>query len=145
MERRCVVDSVAQVADDVARLPERNDDALLLIRLDLGEDVDVGHLIQQGAIGQLVKFGAGEDSRARKADLELGEQQPEGIGSAARSQGVCTVTCKPSARLLARQSVRGRIEPNEQRRWREAPESRQRFERSSLRHVGTHVAGVRLP
>ena len=41
VQRRGVVDAVAHVADDVPRLAQGEDDALLLVRLDLGEDVDL--------------------------------------------------------------------------------------------------------
>ena len=41
VQRGRVVDAVAHVADDAAGWRERADDALLLDRLDLGEDVDV--------------------------------------------------------------------------------------------------------
>ena len=41
VQRRSIVDAVAHVADDVAGLAQRENDALLLVRLDLGEDVDL--------------------------------------------------------------------------------------------------------
>ena len=59
----------AHVADDVAGLLEREDDALFLVGLDFGEDVHVDHLVEQRAVAQLAQVRPGEDFCARQAHL----------------------------------------------------------------------------
>jgi hypothetical protein len=61
VERGGVVDAIPHVPHDVARLFERKDDALLLVRLDFGEDIHVDHLMEQRAIAQLVEIRPAED------------------------------------------------------------------------------------
>jgi hypothetical protein len=64
-----IVDAVAHVSYDAARLFEREDDAFLLVRLDLGKDVHANHAVQQGAVAQRLQVRPDEDLRARQARL----------------------------------------------------------------------------
>ena len=79
VQRRGVVDAVAHVADHVARLPQREDDALLLVRLDLGEDVRVVSPGPDSASSLMcADLRAGEDRRVRRPDLaaDVSRDQP---------------------------------------------------------------------
>ena len=66
VHRRRVVDAVAQEADDVAHLLQRQDDALLLVRIDLDEEVGPLRGAPQRLVVQLVELArrSARDPRA---------------------------------------------------------------------------------
>jgi hypothetical protein len=57
VQRGRVVDAVAHVADHVAGLLQRQDDALLLVRVHLGEDRGALREMPQRLVAHLVEFG----------------------------------------------------------------------------------------
>ncbi len=54
------------IADDVAGLAQREDDALLLVRVDFGEHARVGRAGRQRLVADGCELGAGEDRRAAR-------------------------------------------------------------------------------
>src|SRR5947209_5876989 len=68
VERRRVVDSIAQEPDRVPGLLEREDDSLLLIRLHFREDVDRGRALAQGGVGELAQLAAAQEPRFVDSD-----------------------------------------------------------------------------
>ena len=56
VQRRCVVNSVAEVTDNVAGFFERENDPLLLHRLDLGKNVDTWRATNKRMIAHLRAF-----------------------------------------------------------------------------------------
>lgn len=69
MEGRGVVDAVAQESDHVAALAQGQDDALLLVRLDLGEYLGALRPLGERPVAQLPQLGAGDHLGRRDADL----------------------------------------------------------------------------
>ena len=69
MQRRRVVDAVAEEPDHVSRLAQRDNDALLLVGLYLGENVNVRSRGLKRGIGQCRQFRPAHHDRLRLAHL----------------------------------------------------------------------------
>ena len=69
MQRRRVVDPVTEITDNVARFLERENDALLLDRLDLGKDIGFARTSGQGLRAHLANLGSGKNARFPQAHL----------------------------------------------------------------------------
>jgi len=59
VKRGGVVDAVSHIAHDVARFFESNDNPFLLVGLHLREYGDLSHLLQQGAVTELMYLRPG--------------------------------------------------------------------------------------
>jgi len=64
-----VVDAVAEIANDVPRLPQREDDPLLLIRFDLREDVDAADSLSQRHVAHLMEVVSRDECVGGQADF----------------------------------------------------------------------------
>ncbi|CAM5350633.1 hypothetical protein SSTU70S_00265 [Stutzerimonas stutzeri] len=68
VQRRRVVDPVAEKAHHMTGLLQRADDALLLVGIDLGEQADAWRQVDQRLVAHLPQFAAGDDALDRDAD-----------------------------------------------------------------------------
>ena len=69
MQRRGIIDAVAQIAHDMASLLQRQNEALLLVGLDFGKNVHGAHTPVEGFITHLPQLWAGEDTGIRQSHL----------------------------------------------------------------------------
>ena len=69
MQRRRIVDAVAHEADDMAEPLQRQQDPVLLLRIDPAEQVDPRQLPDQRLVREMRQRVAGEHARHRHADL----------------------------------------------------------------------------
>ena len=68
MDRRGIIDAVAEEPRDMAPYSQRVDDAFLLIGIDPREEVDSFHLCRQADIGEFGNFGTSQNAFMRQAD-----------------------------------------------------------------------------
>src|SRR5581483_4973282 len=68
VQRRCIVDAVAQECHDMIAVLQRPHDARLLLRIDLGEDLCPLGQVPQGLVAHVVELLAGQQTCGIDAD-----------------------------------------------------------------------------
>jgi hypothetical protein len=69
VQRRHIIDSVADVPDNVPGFLEREDQALLLARFDLSENIDFARLPHERGVAHRLNVAPGEDLLGVQTDL----------------------------------------------------------------------------